>query len=255
MAQLGRWWAALAVMAAGCVGVPGPPEMTTSGESGSSTGGSDETGTIGFSSSPSDGGSTDPSTGSAGTTDGESSTGSAETGGGPLHPECSMPAPRPLPPEPFVNVLPDGSAPAFTEWEALGCDDPSVAAIDVCTPDGCAGSQVCLHGGAAQGVCTSFDVDIWCDGEGEVAGYGDGCFMCMSAAHHARACCELPESWDCRPWPFEGTSGPSMVCATHDDCQTGLVCASPIGFDETGYGVCRCPEDVGGPSDLGDQCY
>ena len=113
---------------------------------------------------------------------------------------------------------------------------------------------MCRFGGEGGGVCTSFDVDIWCDGEGEVVGYGDGCFLCMSAAHHMRACCEFPESWDCRLWPFEGTSGPRMVCATHDDCEAGLVCASPRAGDDTGYGVCQCPEDVGSDVEWGAGC-
>ena len=193
------------------------------------------------------------------TTGGPEMTGGPETttttgGTGVQHPACAQPAPSPLPGLPTINETPGGD-PAFTVWETIPCDDPAVVSIDLCTPSCPGGSDVCLHGGTNEGVCTSFDVDIWCDGEGEVAGYGNGCFMCMPVEAHARGCCEFPGTFDCRVWPYEGTSGVSMVCATHDDCEEGLVCASPHGSDDTGYGLCRCPEDVGQDNDLGRECY
>jgi hypothetical protein len=164
----------------------------------------------------------------------------------PQHAACHAHVPTPMPPLPEIDLLPSG-APAFTAWEALTADcDALVPQIQTCV-GGCPGSDQCIGNG--EGVCASGDIDIWCDGEGEATGFSVGCFVCLSPEQHARGCCDVPDAFDCRTWPFVGTSGPNMICATHEDCELGLVCASPH-LTPTGYGVCRCPEDIPGNVDL-----
>jgi len=190
---------------------------------------------------------------SSGTDDGETDPGvtsmdpgPTDGGGGPgQHAACSAPAPAPLPALPAINMLPGGT-PAFTAWEPLTSDcDALVGVVSIC--EGGCPEQQCIP--EDKGVCAEYDIDIWCDGEGEATGFGDGCFICLSAEQHARGCCAVPESFDCRTWPYAGTSGPDMICATHEDCEPGLVCASPNAMP-TGYGVCRCPESLGTDVDL-----
>jgi hypothetical protein len=167
-------------------------------------------------------------------------------GGGGHNAACSSPAPIPLPALPAINTLPSG-APAFTAWESLTADCDALIGIASACEGGCPGSDQCIGNG--HGVCATGDVDIWCDGDGEATGFGEECFVCLSAAQHARGCCVFPDAFDCRTWPFAGTSGRDMICAVHEDCQMGLVCSSPS-TTATGYGVCRCPEDLGTDVDL-----
>lgn len=207
------------------------------GDSGEPTGGATETET-----------STSTATGS--------STGGTDSGSDPAqHPRCNEPFPDP-PPElpPGINLGPDGT-PRFSDWEGLACDDPDVEAVELCMSDGECTSGYCLISNDAYGVCTFADIDIWCDGEGEVIGYGDGeCWMCAPVEAHARACCEYGEDggWDCRAWPFDGSGPPGSVCATHEDCEPGLVCGPHSG---EGYGICQCPEVIGSELVPADGCY
>lgn len=229
-------------------------------ESGASTGETsdnegEETGAGDTTSDAGGGDTTDNETTPGGSTEdtGESS---GDTGSpGTQHPDCTEPFPEPAPVLPgHINLDPAG-APAFAGWQDLACDDPDVEAVSTCSESGGCGSNHCLLSNGSYGVCTDFDIDIWCDGEGEVIGYSDGdCWMCASLATHARACCEYGEEsgWDCRMWPFPADGPPGSVCARHEDCEPGLVCGDHTG---EGYGICQCP---GLPSDgitPADGCY
>lgn len=155
------------------------------------------------------------------------------------HPACMNPFPDPAPALPAVNVAPDGS-PLFSKWQDLTCADPSVQAEQSCSDDSECESNNCVKLGGAEGVCSYADIDIWCDGEGEVTGTSTGtCWICMPIEAHARACCDGIEGFDCRTWPFVEEPGiPGQVCALHEDCEAGLVCSETAG---TGYGICACP--------------
>ena len=155
-------------------------------------------------------------------------------------------------PTPDINTEDDGQ-PSFLNYKSLDCDAlPQL----VCSTDAdCPGGDFsdCIKPpGAPQGVCSSFDIDIWCDGEGEVMGYGDGsCWTCIQPESHAAACCAGLDGFDCRDWPFTA-GGPGSVCATSDNCEAGLICGEHRG---SGYGICRCPE--GEPDDVApaDSCF
>jgi hypothetical protein len=167
-----------------------------------------------------------------------------------VHEQCDEPFPDPAPPAPDVNAGPDGT-PEFASWAEIDCqaDWPLCDADTVC-PD----QEPCrqgVQGGA--GVCTSADVDLSCDGEGEVMGFGEGaCWVCSPVRAHAAACCESLPGFDCRPWPYEDPGEPGIVCAGHDDCEAGLVCGTPNG---QGYGICMCPEVVGQGVDPAGWCF
>jgi hypothetical protein len=101
---------------------------------------------------------------------------------------------------------------------------------------------MCIRGreGEDDGVCTSFDVDSWCDGEGQAIGYGElGCWICGPLEARARACCDGLPGFDCRGWPYPSDGPPGAICARHLDCQPGLLCAAPA--NGSGYGICACP--------------
>jgi hypothetical protein len=69
--------------------------------------------------------------------------------------------------------------------------------------------------------------------------HGAGCISCVAPEAKAQACC-LGLEIDCRPWPFEQSSGPGELCARHDDCEAGLLCKTLA--EERRFGVCSCPE-------------
>jgi hypothetical protein len=132
--------------------------------------------------------------------------------------------------------------PLFDSWRDIACQELEPADAQLCSESNGIECGLCFKGteSAAQGVCTSIDIDVACDGEGEALGYGNGiCWMCAPLEAHARACCEGLDGFDCRPWPFDGTSAPGMLCAQHSDCEPGLLCGSP--FRSEGYGICQCP--------------
>lgn len=158
--------------------------------------------------------------------------------GGIQHAACSLATPDVLPPLPAVNVMANGR-PKLDLWRDLGCESSEVNAIELCGDnDGCSGQKLCIDSDG-QGVCTYADVDIWCDGEGEVMGYGNGdCWTCLHVEAHAKACCEGLAGFDCRAWPFPADGKPGMVCARHEDCEAGLLCGASRG---SGYGICQCP--------------
>lgn len=182
--------------------------------------------------STSDGPSTSSDSGGGST---ETSAGS-DTEGTVQHATCMQPFPAPAPALPEINAGPDGT-PRFADWEDIDCGSVMGSS---CTADAECPESFCLGSPLGTGVCTTFYVDIWCDGEGEVIGYGNGtCWMCAPVDAHAVACCEKLEGFDCRSWPFPGDSAPGMICARHEDCEPGLVCGSHAG---AGYGICMCPE-------------
>lgn len=162
---------------------------------------------------------------------------------GTRHPQCKEPLPAELPSLPPINLT--NGFPAFKEWQSISCDTAKKQA-SLCpewtgsnTSPGECGS--CLHGAPDDdGVCTYGDVDVWCDGEGEVIGLAPGCWICSPPEVHARACCEGLDV-DCREWPFLSDSARGMICARHEDCELGLVCGAP--GTGSGYGICKCPED------------
>lgn len=159
------------------------------------------------------------------------------------HPACSAPFPAVAPALPPINWGPD-ERPRFDDWRDLGCEELDATSCE--KPDnGPCGT--CLKGVEdGPGVCTTFDIDIWCDGEGEALGYGEGtCWTCAPLAARAFACCNFPEGFDCRAWPYPSDGPPGSICARHEDCEPGLVCGAHLG---EGYGICQCPglasEDV-----------
>jgi len=151
--------------------------------------------------------------------------------------EHAMPAIKPSVPD--VNS--DGwGRPLFDTWMDLSCDD--TAHIQDCDASNPCDDAVCLIGTpGGHGVCApSGDEDIWCDGEGEVMTYYDHlCWLCVDLAVHAAACCRYPNEFDCREWPYKGSSTPGDACARHNDCMDGLVCGRHRGL---GYGICQCPQ-------------
>lgn len=205
-------------------------------------------------------GGTGPSSGARPATGGEPATGGATATGGSAgsiqHAECGRPLPETLPEVPTIRQNATGR-PLFDLWRDISCS----AAIEAETcseasgaggaSSGCLG--LCFRGepSAEDGVCTYGDIDVSCDGEGEVIGYHDGqCWMCSPPEVHARACCEGFAGFDCRAWPFPADGKPGMVCARHEDCEAGLVCG-PGGTYASGYGICQCP---GVTVELADFC-
>jgi hypothetical protein len=208
---------------------------------------------------------------------------------GVQHASCGSPLPDPLPPLPHVNFEQD-CTPSFALWQDYACDDFGVISEETCDSPDCA---FCVQFDGP-GVCTYADVDVLCDGEGEVIGSASGgCWICAQPTQHARACCEYPDAdFDCRHWPFAAEPGVvGQVCARHDDCEPGLQCSEPFfslledttwddcetdadcpeGFCAdsgpeyghcvvttphwAGYGICTCP---GTPSDeivIADSCF
>jgi len=165
---------------------------------------------------------------------------------GALGRECERALPETLPEVPTIRENATGR-PLFDLWRDVSCDDATEA--ELCSEasgiggasSGCGG--LCFRGepSAEDGVCSYGDIDVSCDGEGEVIGYNDGqCWMCSPPRVHARACCEGFAGFDCRAWPFPADGKPGMVCARHDDCEAGLVCG-PGGTYASGYGICQCP--------------
>jgi hypothetical protein len=171
----------------------------------------------------------------------------SSTSGGAQHAVCEVPFPEPAPPLPPINFAPDAT-PRFDDWTDLDCANLTATACGRPEDPPCNG--ICLRGTAdGPGVCTFGDIDIWCDGEGEAIGYGEGtCWACSPSAVRALACCEFPDGYDCRHWPYPSDGPPGSICARHEDCEAGLVCGAHRG---KGYGICQCPgldpEDVAPP--------
>ncbi|MCY1056556.1 hypothetical protein [Nannocystis sp. SCPEA4] len=189
-------------------------------------------------SSPGDGTSTEPVEPSTSSPPDGTSTEPVEpstSGGpdGPLHAACELPFPEPAPALPPINMGPDDT-PKFDDWTDLACESLADLTCD-------AQCGRCLRGVEdGPGVCSFSDADIWCDGDGEAVGYGgeDACYICSPPEVRAFACCNFPEGFDCRVWPYPSDGPPGSICARHEDCEPGLVCGPHRG---TGYGVCQCP--------------
>lgn len=269
----------LVALASACL--PGKPQdPTDSGTTGGTSGAGDTGATsmgVGASTAP---GSTGPGESTTGPaeftgTDGADDASGTDGAGGVHHPACAVPLPDPPPPLPHVNF--DGDMPTFAKWQALECDVPAVMAESACAADGECEQSNCVDFGSGAGVCSYGDIDVWCDGEGELMGSTDGvCWICVEPAQHARACCEHPGGvFDCRHWPFTDTPGiVGQVCATHEDCEPGLACSEPFWYEDesptgqpcntdddcdegvcsdkfgqcviksphfAGYGICACP--------------
>lgn len=179
---------------------------------------------------------------------GETTGGSSEsgdTGEVVQHASCQAPLPDPLPALPHVKFA--GDTPTFALWQALACDDPEVAGAPTCSQDSDCAGENCVDFTGSAGVCSYADIDIWCDGEGEVMGSTDGaCWICLEPFEHARACCDDPNGgFDCRSWPFTDTPGiVGQVCAVHEDCQAGLVCSDPKWYSVTKPNGQPCSEDA-----------
>lgn len=154
----------------------------------------------------------------------------------PLHASCELPFPDPAPALPPINMGPD-EHPRFDDWTQFDCESVT---HPTCEDPGEQPCGRCLRGvEGGPGVCTYADSDIWCDGEGEAVGYGDGtCWLCSPPEARARACCDFPEGFDCRAWPYPSDGPPGSICARHEDCEPGLVCGAHRG---KGYGICQCP--------------
>jgi hypothetical protein len=192
-------------------------------------------------------------TASATTDDGSSGTEGGNPGGA-QHPACDEPLPDPLPPLPTINLETDGT-PSFALWQTFSCEDAAVLAEQLCDVDGDCSRTNCVDFGSGAGVCSYADIDIWCDGEGEVIGSKDGsCWICVEPTQHARACCDDPLGvFDCRSWPYADEPGIiGQVCATHDDCEAGLQCSASTG---EGYGICACPGTPSGEITPADTCF
>lgn len=158
-----------------------------------------------------------------------------------MHSCCSQPLPAVMPSVPMVDRTGDGR-PVFDVWRDLACPVEAWT-CDIGDPATCLPRNCLRVTEEGEGVCVYGDIDIDCDQEGEVVGYRDGqCWACMPAAVHKAACCEGIDGIDCRAWPFPADGRPGMVCARHEDCETGLICGASRG---KGYGICQCPETIG----------
>ena len=180
--------------------------------------------------------------------------GQTSWGLGQQHASCAAPVTE-VPRLPPINVDATGR-PYFDTWRDLtigefldhGCaaqtdTDCSENDLDVC---------LLLGTGTGAGVCSYVDVDIWCDGEGEIFSWRDGeCLLCMPIASHAAACTAGIAGVDCRSWPYLSDGKPGMVCAAHEDCEPGLICGEGAG---SGYGVCQCPDLPAAPRPAND-CF
>jgi hypothetical protein len=67
---------------------------------------------------------------------------------------------------------------------------------------------------------------------------GSDCAVEVPDEVRARACCDAPERFDCRGWPYPQDSQIGQACSVHHDCEPGLVCKQA----STGLGTCSCPE-------------
>lgn len=187
----------------------------------------------------------DSGTGETGSTGGASATGEPDStsgqssghGGTAKHAACDSPFPDPAPAVPSINREPD-ARPSFDVWTDLDCDALSTQPCGLPGDPTCNGN--CLRGvEGGPGVCTHDDIDIWCDGEGEALAYGEGaCWVCSPPEVRALACCQFPDGFDCRAWPYPSDGPPNSICARHEDCEPGLVCGPHRG---SGYGLCQCP--------------
>jgi hypothetical protein len=180
-------------------------------------------------------------TATATNTAGEDTTVGETTGtAGAHHPACEAAAPSPLPEVPPINADGEGR-PNFDLWRDLPCGAGGHLCGTAGSASACESQFMCLQTDpGVGGVCTYFDSDASCDGEGEVIGYGDGtCWMCAPIQAHADACCAALPGFDCRAWPYPADGTPGMVCARHEDCEPGLVCGPSGG--SMGYGICQCP--------------
>jgi hypothetical protein len=153
------------------------------------------------------------------------------------HGSCDHDLPTALPDPPKIATLANGR-PEFDSWRDLSCADveqqPTCADYTDPAPHlcpRCLGAKTDPH----LQVCVPFG------SRGCIAtGHAESCVACVPATVKARACC-LDLEADCRPWPFEGSSQPGELCATHADCEAGLLCTS-AGEDENRFAVCACPE-------------
>jgi len=167
------------------------------------------------------------------------------------HDRCSYHLPCQLPELPEVNGAAN-DRPLFDYWRDLDCTTVAQfqcqTSFASCEPGSCFPLTE-----SGDGVCAYPDVDILCDGEGEVVGYRDGrCWMCLPPEAHAAACCAGVEGVDCRAWPYQADGQPGMVCARHEDCEPGLICGPAKG---SGYGICQCPETYGYRPSIPEDCY
>jgi hypothetical protein len=167
----------------------------------------------------------------------------AESATSVRHAQCEEPFPDAPPSLPRLRLSADGT-PAFDAWRSISCEQ-AAASASLCaqwSSDSEVECGTCLHGATStDGTCAYGDIDVWCDGEGEAIGLAPGCFICAPPEAHAHACCERLDV-DCRAWPYPSDGERGTLCARHDDCEPGLICSAPS-FGDTGYGVCRCPDE------------
>jgi hypothetical protein len=164
-----------------------------------------------------------------------------------VHGTCATAAPVPLPPEPDVMRDEEGR-PLFDGWRQFACEEVSDLSPTLCNDEGaCPFVGRCLRSEPdSGGVCVGRDGP----GDVPVTMSDRQCVTAITAREKAALCCAYPRSVDCRPWPFDGSSGAGELCAVHADCKTGFVCkvgaflvageAEP--GEQGSFGRCVCPE-------------
>lgn len=171
----------------------------------------------------------DASTGTdAGTT-------SAQPALGSRHPACDKRAPSSAP---ALSMSVDAFAEEVNAWRAIPCElanaQPTCGPGEACDDS----SPICFRADEkrANGVCGP-DPLTERDPAPTLLSYRDGaCVVNVRPEDKAAACCRGLVGFDCRTYPFGTLSAKGQRCASHDDCEEGLVCAEP--------GLCTCPGEA-----------
>ncbi len=155
------------------------------------------------------------------------------------HGSCTQSAPADLP---FVSVPSDARGrPLFDLFRDHACTDEGVESYPTCQSYDANSAWQCSAcfgaGSADSALCVNRDARA--PGCLMLTSLDGSCSACVSAQGKAKACCAGLDV-DCRPWPFDGSSGPGQLCAGHADCSPGLVCKA----DGMEGARCTCPEDL-----------
>ncbi|MFT3926367.1 MAG: hypothetical protein QM778_27730 [Myxococcales bacterium] len=156
--------------------------------------------------------------------------------------QCAAAIQGDLPPNPTLTMIHD--RPLFDQWRDLDCgkvaDYPlcGVGHFDDSISFNC---DVCLTPvDATEGVCTPFSHFSTC--LDSVLSMSDGlCGACAPFEAKARACCAGLAGFDCKAWPYHHEAKRGQDCATHEDCEPGLICRTVSPF----LARCTCPEEDG----------
>lgn len=154
-----------------------------------------------------------------------------------------------VPPGPRVERDEHGR-PAFDLWRDHHVGVHGVLCYPPAAPQ-CGGGQICTVVAPDEGLCAPGRVDVEdleCEEGEEVLTWLYGqCRGCFPPEVHFAACSVRFAGIDCRAWPYGADGLPGTICATHLDCESGLLC----GDTGEGFGLCHCP---GESPPLRDDC-